>query len=142
MDETPVDADLLQSIPVSDIAYVKVFRPPFMGGAFGGSGGAIAIYTRKGDDLRSKPGGLSTNMVAGYTPIREFYSPNYDRFDKRNEQRDVRTTLYWNPMVLTTGQNRSVKLSFYNNDVTEAFRIVIEGVSKEGLFTHYEEIME
>ena len=113
-----------------------------MGGAFGGSGGAIAIYTRKGDDLRSKPGGLSTNMVAGYTPIREFYSPNHDRFDKRNEQRDVRTTLYWNPMVLTTGQNRSVKLSFYNNDVTEAFRIVIEGVSKEGLFTHYEEIME
>lgn len=141
MDEMPVDAELLSSVPVSDIAYVKVFRPPFMGGP-GGSGGAIAIYTRKGDDLRSKPGGLSSNTVAGYTPLKEFYSPNYDRFDKRNEQRDVRTTLYWNPMLVTNANSRSVKLTFYNNDVTKAFRVIIEGVSKEGLLTHYEEVME
>lgn len=142
MDEMPVDASLLSSIPVSDIAYVKVFRPPFMGAIGGGSGGAIAIYTRKGDDLRSRPGGLSTNTVTGYTPIKEFYSPNYDRFDKRNEQKDVRTTLYWNPLIVTTPGNRKVKLSFYNNDVTQSFRVVIEGMSKEGLLTHYEEIME
>ena len=141
MDEMLVDAELLSTIPVSDIAYVKVFRPPFMGGS-GGSGGAIAIYTRKGDDLRSKPGGLNSNTIAGYTPLKEFYSPNYDRFDKRNEQRDVRTTLYWNPMVITTANNRSVKLTFYNNDITKAFRVIVEGVSKEGLLTHYEEIME
>jgi hypothetical protein len=141
MDEMAVDAELLNTIPVSDIAYVKVFRPPFMGTS-GGSGGAIAIYTRKGDDLRSKPGGLSSNTIAGYTPIKEFYSPNYDRFDKRNEQKDIRTTLYWNPMIITTGANRSFKLSFHNTDVTKSFRVIIEGMSKEGLLTHYEEIME
>jgi hypothetical protein len=33
-------------------------------------------------------------------------------------------------------------MSFYNNDVTKSFRIVIEGVSKNGIFTHYEQIME
>jgi hypothetical protein len=142
LDEMPVDADMLNSIPVSDIAFVKVFRPPFIGAAGGGSGGAIAIYTRRGDDLRSKPGGLSSNSIAGYTPIREFYSPNYDRFDKRNDQKDVRTTLFWSPMIITTGKSRLVKLSFFNNDVTKAFRVVIEGVSKEGLLTHYEEVME
>ncbi|MGN6166400.1 MAG: hypothetical protein ACTHOF_17850, partial [Flavisolibacter sp.] len=142
LDEMPIDADFLNSVPVSDIAYVKVFRPPFMGSAGGGAGGAIAIYTRRGDDVRSKPGGLSTNTVMGYTPIKEFYSPNYDRFDKRNEQKDVRTTLYWNPMVITTPQKHSVKLSFYNNDVSKSFRVVIEGMTREGLLTHYEEIME
>ena len=142
LDEMPIDADFLNSVPVSDIAYVKVFRPPFMGSAGGGSGGAIAIYTRKGDDVRSKPGGLSSNTIMGYTPIKEFYSPNYDRFDKRNDQKDVRTTLYWNPMVIATPQKRSVKLSFYNNDVSKSFRVVIEGMTKEGLITHYEEIME
>ena len=142
LDEMQIDADFLNSMSVTDIAYVKVFRPPFMGAAGGGSGGAIAIYTRRGDELRSRPGGLSTNAVAGYTPIRQFYSPNYASFDKRNEQPDVRSTLYWNPLVITSPKNRSVKLSFYNNDVTKSFRVIIEGMSKEGLLTHYEEIME
>ena len=142
LDEMPVDADFINSMPVSDVAYIKVFRPPFMGGTGGGTGGAIAIYTRKGSDIQSKPGGLNSNTVAGYTPMREFFSPNYASFNKQNEQRDIRTTLYWNPMIITTAANRSVVLSFYNNDVTKAFRVVIEGMTKEGLLAHVEEIME
>jgi len=141
LDEMPIDAEFLNTIPVTDIAFVKVFRPPFMGG-FNGSGGAIAVYTRKGDDIKSKPGGLNTNTIAGYTPIREFYSPNYSRFDKRNEQPDLRTTLYWNPIILVPANSTSVKLQFYNNDVSKAFRVVIEGISKEGLVTHHEEVIE
>jgi hypothetical protein len=141
LDEMPIDAEFLNTIPVSDIAFVKVFRPPFMGG-FNGSGGAIAVYTRKGDDTRSKPGGLNTNTIIGYTPIREFYSPNYSRFDKRNEQPDVRTTLYWNPLLLVNPNSTSVQLQFYNNDVSKSFRVVIEGISKEGLVTHHEEVIE
>ena len=142
LDEMQIDADFLNSLPVTDIAYVKVFRPPFMGATGGGSGGAIAIYTRRGDDLKSKPGGLNTNTVAGYTPIRQFYSPNYARFDKRNEEPDVRTTLYWNPMIITTAKERTITFSFYNNDAAKSFRVIIEGMSKEGLLTHYEEILE
>jgi hypothetical protein len=142
LDEMPVDVGFLNGLPVGDIAYVKVLRPPFYGAAGGGSGGAIAIYTRKGDDLKSKPGGLTTNSIAGYTPIKEFYSPNYSTFNKQNELRDVRTTLYWNPGVNTTSTHNAVKFTFYNNDVTQAFRVVIEGMSKEGLLTHYEQILE
>lgn len=142
LDEMPVDADLLNNIPMSDIAFVKVFRPPFLGSGGNGANGAIAIYTRRGDDLKSRPGQLSTNSVMAYTPIREFYSPNYSTFDKRNEQKDVRTTLYWNPLLTTTSGNNTIKLNWYNNDVTKAFRVVIEGLSKEGFLTHYEEIME
>lgn len=143
LDEIPVDASMIQAMPMSNIALVKVFRPPFMGAVGGGSGGAIAIYTRKGDDLRNMPGtGLSNNTIVGYTPLKEFYSPNYSSFNQHNEQPDIRTTLYWNPMVMTTATRRSIVFSFYNNDVTKAFRIVIEGVSKEGLLTHYEQIME
>ena len=29
--------------------------------------------------------------------IKEFYSPNYGSFKPNNEERDLRTTLYWNP---------------------------------------------
>ena len=134
------DLDMIRNIPVMDVAYVKVFRPPFVGG-FGGSNGAIAIYTKRGGD--QTPGkGLSTNTIAGYSPIKQFYSPNYDSFDPRNDHADIRTTLYWNPLVQTNQKDKKVKLSFYNNDVTKSFRVVIEGMTRDGLFTHYEQIME
>jgi hypothetical protein len=142
LDEIPTDAEMITSIPVSDIAYVKVFRPPFMGSSGGGSGG-IAIYTKKGgDDTPGTGHGLSSNKIAGYTPIRQFYSPNYDTFDPRNDHVDIRTTLYWNPSVMVSGNKHSVVLSFYNNDVARSFRVVIEGMSKDGLLTHFEQVME
>lgn len=140
LDEMQTDLDMVSSIPVSDVAFVKVFRPPFVGG-FGGSNGAIAIYTKKGGD--QTPGkGLSSNTVAGYSPIKQYYSPNYDTFDPRNDHLDIRTTLYWNPLVQTTQKDKKIRLSFYNNDVTKTFRVVIEGMTRDGLVTHYEQIME
>lgn len=142
LDETQTDADLISSVPVSDIAYVKVFRPPFIGAVGGGAGGAIAIYTRKGGDRVPGPGGLSSNLVTGYTPVKEFYSPNYDSFDPRNDHLDIRTTLYWNPMLTQNNKKQTLSFTFYNNDVTRAFRVVIEGMSKNGLLTHYEQILE
>jgi hypothetical protein len=141
IDEIASDADMLGNIPVTDVAYIKVFRPPFMGG-FGGANGAIAVYTKRGDDTKSSSGGLASNTVVGYSPIKEFYSPNYERYDPRNENKDVRTTIYWNPQVNTSGQNQKVLLKFFNNDVSNSFRVVIEGMTKDGLLTHYEQIME
>ena len=147
LDETSTDPSMLSGIPVTDIAYVKVFRPPFMGmsGTYGNGGnGAIAIYTRRGGDVSSKPGtGMSANTVVGYAPIREFYSPNYGTFVRENEQRDARTTLYWRPQIITTPKKNKVTLVFYNTDVfSKALRIVVEGMSKDGQLTHFEQLME
>jgi len=143
LDEMPVTSDMLTSIPVNDIAYVKVFSPPFMGATGGGSGGGIAIYTRKGGDEKQEPGkGLSNNTVSGYTMIREFYSPDYDSFNEENEKKDLRSTLYWNPSVVTVPGKNKVLLKFYNNDVTESFRVIIEGMTKDGRLAHIEQMME
>jgi len=141
LDEILTDINAVASEPVSNIAYVKVFRPPFMGG-FNGAGGAVAIYTKKGGDTKSTSKGLNNTTITGYTPIKEFYSPNYGTFDARHEQRDLRTTLYWNPFITTSPTRSSVKLSFYNNDVTQAFRVIIEGITKDGQLTHFETIVE
>jgi hypothetical protein len=144
LDEMKVDVSQIQNIPVTDIAYVKAFRPPFMGSFGGGSGGAIAVYTRRGgDEQKTSTGkGLPYKIVAGYTPVKEFYSPNYDTFDQRNELEDLRTTLYWNPMILTTSQNHIIKMPFYNNDATNSFRIILEGVSKDGKVTRIVKTIE
>jgi hypothetical protein len=48
IDEIAVDIDQLLSINVADIAIIKAFPPPYTL-ALNGDGGAIAIYTRRGE---------------------------------------------------------------------------------------------
>lgn len=142
LDEIQSDVDQLSNTPVTNIAYVKVFRPPFMGG-FNGSNGAIAVYTKKGgDQVMDKGKGMPSKTVIGYTAIREFYSPNYGTIDPRNEAQDVRSTLYWAPTILTSQENHRIKITFYNNDVTDAFRVILEGVSTDGRLVHIEKVIE
>lgn len=143
LDQVPTDVEMLSSIPVADVAYIKVFRPPFVGAPGGGAGGAIAIYTRRGSDVQSNTGkGLNSNTITAYTAVKEFYSPNYSTFNPRNEQADLRTTIYWNPAITVAPGQKSAHITFYNNDATKAFRVVIEGMSKDGMLTHHEENME
>ncbi|MCU0373679.1 MAG: hypothetical protein MUF24_00080, partial [Chitinophagaceae bacterium] len=49
IDEIQVDLESMIGFPLSEIAMVKVYRPPFLGVMFGGSGGAIAIYSKKAE---------------------------------------------------------------------------------------------
>jgi len=128
---------------MSDVAYIKVLRPPFIGAMGGGSNGAIAIYTRKGNEVvQTKGGGLPFKMVIGYTAQKEFYSPDYGSFDARNEDKDMRTTLYWAPNVLTTPNNNTIRLKFYNNDISQSFRVILEGITTDGKIAHIEKIIE
>lgn len=142
LDEVATEPDFISSVSVHDVAYIKVFRPPFMGG-FNGANGAIAIYTRRGNDSKPVPGkGLNNNKVFGYSLIKEFYAPRYLGAKPVNDERDLRTTLYWNPDIVTSPGKRQVMLSFYNNDVSSAFRVVIEGMTRDGRLAHVEQIME
>ncbi len=49
LNEMQVSAGTLASISMSDIAFIKVFRPPFFGAFGGGPNGAIAVYTQRGE---------------------------------------------------------------------------------------------
>ena len=49
VDEILVNPDFLNSLPVADIAMIKIIKGPHAG-IFNSSGGVIAIYTIKGDD--------------------------------------------------------------------------------------------
>ena len=141
LNETKTDVDQLRGISMSDVAYVKVFRPPFFGATGGGAGGAISVYTRKGGDVKYTPGqGLGFQILAGYTPYKEFYSPNYS--GSQNTQPDVRTTLYWNPFVLTDKKNKTYHIEFYNNDISKKLRIILEGINGDGKLTRIEKIVQ
>ncbi|MEP6682701.1 MAG: hypothetical protein ABJA35_05545 [Parafilimonas sp.] len=141
--EMEVDVSQLSSIPMSDVAYIKVFRPPFIGAIGGGANGAIAIYTRKGGDVAQAQGkGIPYKVVIGYTAPKEFYSPDYDTYNEKNEERDFRTTLYWAPSILTSPNSNTVKIKFYNNDFSQSFRVIVEGITTDGKLTHIEKVVE
>jgi len=145
MDEMSVDVSQLTSMTMADVGYIKVFNPPFFGAFGGGANGAIAVYTKRGgitspDTKQNKA--LPYKMITGYAPQKEFYSPNYGTFDQRNEEEDLRSTLYWNPMILTTKENHIIKINFYNNDITSSFRVIVEGVSKDGKLTRVVKTIE
>jgi len=142
VNEFQAEADQVNTLSISDIAYVKVFRPPFFGGFGGGGGGAIAIYTKKGVDAYKSARGLDFIMVPGYAPIREFYSPNYAEQQVNFNTKDTRNTLLWNPVIRTDNANKKVKIVFYNNDISNSFRVVLEGMDSDGKMLHYSKFFQ
>jgi hypothetical protein len=138
LNEIKSSVDLVQTVNVNDIAMVKVFRPPFFGSMGGGSGGAIAIYTKKGTEARSGDGanakGLENTVLGGYSRFKEFYSPSYEKPNESSEV-DNRTTLYWSPYVITNKKSPRTRIQFYNNDVTKKIMVVLEGVNGDGKMT-------
>jgi hypothetical protein len=146
LNEMQTDAQQLQSVPVTDVAMVKVFRPGSMVGFGGSAGGAIAVYTKKGgDEKRNDPNvkGLDRAILIGYSVQREFYVPNYlDPNNPDNAAEDLRTTLYWKPFVLADKDTKHFTFDFFNNDITKKFRVVLEGFNEEGKLTHIEQIVQ
>jgi hypothetical protein len=145
LDQMQVGADFIQSINVQDIAMVKVFRPPFFGSMGGGSGGAIAIYTKKGGDFKGDNSKSSKSMqstlLVGYTRFKEFFNPQYENPAENNDT-DIRTTLYWNPYVITNKKSPRFKVQFFNNDISKRLQIVLEGVNADGKITRVVKILE
>ena len=144
LDEVPGDISMLKNIPVSDIAMVKIF-PPGSGIGVGGSpGGTIAVYTRRGKDTKEDVSfkGLDRTRIIGYSPVREFYSPDYAQESVSNEAIDLRTTLYWNPNISINRISRKTTIQFYNNDITKQVRIVLEGFNEEGKLARVEKKLQ
>lgn len=143
LNEMPAEPQMIAAIPMNEIAYIKVIND---GGVGKGGGGGIAIYTKKAgaqQPVANDPTkGLSKMMLTGYSPIKEFYSPDYSSPDTPADAEDIRVTLYWNPYLVMDRSLRRATVSFYNNDVTKKFRVIIEGVNAAGKLTRIEEIIQ
>ena len=144
LNEMQVDASALQNISASDIALVKVFRPGSMMGFGGSAGGAIAVYTKKGQSRTDDAGfkGLDRTRIIGYSVMKEFYSPDYLNLNTATDSEDTRTTLFWRPFILTDKDNRKTTIKFFNNDITKVMRIVLEGVNEDGKVVRVEKIIQ
>ena len=143
VNESEVDNDYLKTINLESIAYIKYI--PKVAWKLGFPP-AICVYLKKGDDwkegIKNIPGNLSKTKIAGYSPIKEFYSPDYSMPGSKQANADLRTTLYWQPYILTDKINKKSTVSFYNNDITTKLKIVLEGINEEGKLVYIEKIIE
>jgi len=142
LNEMPIDPQFAATLPMTDVAYVKLFRPPFIGSLANAGGGAVVIYTKKGNDVTNSVKGLDNRSLAGYTAIREFYQPDYSMDQVNFSKTDTRRTLYWNPNIVTDGTEKKVKIRFYNNDISRKLMIVLEGVNDAGQFISIRKLLE
>lgn len=139
LNEMPADVVSLETVPVNEIAYVKLI-PSSVASAGGGT--ALVVYTKKGADLRmtvEAPTDIITYQ--GYTIVKEFYNPDYAK-EPVDHKQDNRVTLMWNPDLFISGVNPRAALSFYNNDRTKRFKVVVEGVTTDGRMLMLEKVIE
>ena len=69
IDEIQVDLEQLLGVNTADIAMIKVYSPPFFGAIGNGDGGAVAVYTRRGEYRRPDANGNKWLFtIKGYSP--------------------------------------------------------------------------
>ncbi|PWS28212.1 hypothetical protein DHW03_07385 [Pedobacter yonginense] len=66
----------------------------------------------------------------GYNKEKQFYSPKYDAPASTNRS-DLRTTIYWNPKVVTDVTGNS-SFEFYNADGRGQYKVIVEGIDASG----------
>lgn len=91
----------------------------------------LAIYTKNGFYRSQKDPGTINYMPKGYDFTRQFYLPKYDHPQDGPTPADLRSTVYWNPAVLTRSLGHS-DLSYFTSDQTGTFRVTVEGIDAEG----------
>jgi Bacterial Ig-like domain (group 1) len=81
-------------------------------------------------DMMPKPY-VVTITPGGFNASKLFYSPKYNNPATANIGVDLRSTIYWNPMVLTD-TNGNASFNFFNADGQGTYRAVIQGIDKDG----------
>ena len=131
---------ILNMINIRDIGQIDVLKNSANTLLFGprGGGGVIAIHTKRGEWNSPLPSyNIQSVLPLGYQRPVAFYSPKYDSQESlENPNPDLRTTIYWNPNVVSDDEGKA-KLDFYTADDPATYSVVIEGVSEDGRLIHY-----
>jgi hypothetical protein len=138
----PVDVNYLNSINPAEVEGIEIFNSDGFSGInkMNNTNGVISINMKeapKGTKVTASQlkelfpdQNVVTFTPKGYAKMRQFYLPKYD-VSKQQLASDLRTTIYWNPAVITDKLGNAT-LNFYNADGRGTYKAVIEGIDKEG----------
>ncbi len=134
--------DRLEYVPIGDIAQIDFYKSSAniarFGTEGGGSSAVLSILTNSASDsfyseFKRIVHGRIIPRVRGFKQAREFYSPEYplnDLPELNDTKPDFRPAMYWNPDVFF--ENGKASLKFFTSDMLGRYRLVVEGISKNG----------
>lgn len=135
LDGVLVDGSRLKDVNPSDIETIEVLKTPINTSIYGsrGIGGIIVINTKRQVSGRAvvhtKPW-IVSYIPIGFAQSRVFYSPKYD-VPNNLKTADLRTTVFWEPNVVTDAQGKS-KIRFFTGDQPGKYHVVAEGINAKG----------
>ncbi|MGO1649875.1 MAG: TonB-dependent receptor plug domain-containing protein [Sphingobacterium sp.] len=146
LDGMYMDEDALTMISPMDVQSVEVLRNANYTTIYGsyGAGGLIIITSKTGRDARAsgfQPRGLLAVQPKGVAISKEFYKPVYEPGSQTQFQKDLRTTIHWEPSIVTD-ETGTATFDFYTSDEPGTYRMIIEGVDLNGRLLHRMEQFE
>ncbi len=142
VNDMPVDINYLASLNASGIESVEVFNNDGLSGINRrtNTSGVVVINLKEikkvpmsKDQFKSlfPPNNVLTYKPKGYAVERKFYSPKYTGPRTSLQSKDLRSTIYWNPLVNTTDEG-TASFEYFNGDEKGTYRVVIEGMDDNG----------
>lgn len=136
LDGMYVEPDMLNSINPNDVESVEILKSISYTAIYGsrGSSGVIIINTKRGGGggfSNTYSPGIISYMPLGLFVAKNFYSPDYEKPEQATPMNDYRSTVYWNPKVITDSTGNA-RFSFFNTDGKGKYRVVIEGTDLKG----------
>ena len=130
----------LNIVSPSDVESIEILKGA-NAGIYGinGADGVMVINTKITSEvvksLASKGFEMSPGIFSispkGIYKAKVFYSPKYDQNVLPNSEPDLRTTVYWQPN-LVTDENGKNTISYCNADGVGTYRVVVEGIDVDG----------
>jgi hypothetical protein len=102
-------------------------------GGYGYCDGAISIILKDDKDIVNSPVFHSVNVkFSGFDEPRIFYSPRHHTNLESDYKPDLRTTLFWEPNIKVEN-NKDIFLNYYNADNPSKVKVIVEGITTEGI---------
>lgn len=140
----PVDPIYLANMSYDGVESVEIFLKDELGlvNSAYNSNGAIVVNLKKAPEGQKISLAELKAMIPlkneqtltprGYAIKRSFYMPRYSGPRAAQTNRiDTRTTVYWNPNVLTDAAG-TASMEYFNADGVGTYRVIIEGIDKDG----------
>jgi TonB-dependent SusC/RagA subfamily outer membrane receptor len=145
LDGMYIEADQISMINVADISSIEVLRSAgntAIYGSYGGNG-VIVITSKSGDAISSSytPTGILTITPKGLYVPRTFFKPQYDATIQHKLTRDLRTTIAWEPNLITQKEGKT-HFDFFTSDEPGTYKLTVEGISMDGKIAHLEYLIE
>jgi hypothetical protein len=144
----PVDANYLDNVDPKTVETVEVFLNDGLSSInkMSQTKGVIVVTGKKqpkGEKIslaQLKELMPKTNIITitpqGYARTMEFYVPKFSVPKTNVAYSDLRTTIYWNPKIITDATGKA-SFDFFNADGKGLYRVVLEGIDADGNIARY-----